>query len=145
MSLPYDSDIALPHAGLLSYFRRCDKTARTTQDASPIRSDLKYGIFDEEAQCSFWDSDSTYYTDTDYGDLYQPSYRRYQCAFHTLYGFWGFVCLVTLAACAALLGLDLALEQFGVRMWIIDCIMGKHLTTPPMAHEVSCSLLSASY
>lgn len=137
MSSPDDSDVALLHTGLLSCFHRSDKTARTTQDATPIRSDLKHRTFDEEAQCSCWDSNSTYSTDTNYGDLYQPSYRRYQGVFHALCSFWGFVCLVTLAACAVLLGLDLALEQFGVRMGMTGCIMGTHLPTPPIAHEVS--------
>ncbi|KAF2625778.1 hypothetical protein BU25DRAFT_460122 [Macroventuria anomochaeta] len=149
MSSPYcDNDVTLPHAGLLSYFRQphethdCDKSAQSARSTSPSLNDIKYRVFDEEAQCDFWDLDST--TDTDCEILSQPARHRYNGIFHTLYDFWSFVCVVTLAACAVLLGLDLALGQFGMGLALTDCIMGRHLPPPPMAHELHFCLASSN-
>ena len=145
MFLPDDNNVALPHAGLLSYFRHSEEPAQTARNATPSWSDTKHGIVDEETQSEFWDSESACSTNTDCEALCQPTHRHYPGIFHTLYDFWGSICLVAVAACAALLGLDIALGQFGMGIGVTDCIIGRHLPTPPMAHEVGCSQSAASY
>ncbi|XPS68905.1 hypothetical protein M3J09_001185 [Ascochyta lentis] len=147
MSLPNcDSDVALPHAGLLSYFRQhdgvdgCDKSAQTAHTASHFPSDAKHKVFDEEAQSDFWDVGNI--TDTEYDDLPQPAHRRYQGMFQSFHDFWSFVCVVALVSCAIYLSLDLTLSQYGMGMGLTDRIMGKHLPPPPMARELHFCLAS---
>ena len=111
MFLPDDNNVALPHAGLLSYFRHSEEPAQTARNATPSWSDTKHGIVDEETQSEFWDSESACSTNTDCEALCQPTHRHYPGIFHTLYDFWGSICLVAIAACAALLGLDIALGR----------------------------------
>lgn len=149
MSLLYrNNDVALPHAGLLSYFTQprendgCNESAQSSPTVSPSSSDVKHSAFDEEAQDEFWELDST--TDTDCEDFCQPARRRYHGLFHMLYDFWGFLCLVALSACAVLMGLDVALGQFGMDIGLTDCMLGRHLPPPPMVHEVFSSELQAN-
>ena len=142
MSSPYfNNGAALPHAEFLSYFRQLerdngyDESAHTTRFASPSSSDVEDKVFDEEAQFDFWDLNST--TDTDC-EVPHPSTRRgHQGIFHSLYDFWSFVSVVALSSCAVLLGLDLALGQYGMGMGLTDCFMGRHLVQSPIAHDVS--------
>lgn len=140
MSSPHcNNDVALPHAGLLAYFHQpngansCDKSARTTRDTSAIWSDKKHRLLDEEGQYDFGDADSM--TDSGCGYQCRPEPRRY--VFHSLYDFWIFVCIVSLASCAVLLGLDTALSHFGMGMGLTEGIMGRQLPPPTVAHEVS--------
>lgn len=142
MSSPYFNDgAALPHAGFLSYFRQlerdndCYESAHTTQYASPPSSDTEEKVFDEEAQYDFWDLNST--TDTDCEVPHSSTRRGHQSAFHSLYDFWSFISVVSLSSCAILLGLDLALGQYGMGMGLTDCIVGRHLVQSPIAHDVS--------
>ncbi|KZM28133.1 uncharacterized protein EKO05_0001151 [Ascochyta rabiei] len=141
-----DIDATLPHAGLLSYFRlhhgvdNCDRSAQTICTESSFLSDMKHRVFDEEAQRNSWDADST--TDTECEDLLQPAHRHYQGVFHSVHDLWGFVCVVTLVSCAIYLGLDLALNQYGLGMGLIDRIRGGRLPPSPIARELHFCLSS---
>lgn len=142
MSSPYfNNGAALPHVGLLSYFRQlernhdCSESVHTTRFVSPYSSELEDKLFDEEAQHDFWDLDST--TDTDCEVPHSPARRGHQGVFHSLYDFWSFVSVVALSSCAVLLGLDLVLGQYGMGMGLTDCFMGRHLPQSPIVHDVS--------
>lgn len=139
-SLYRESDIALPRTGLLSYFRQSTNppeiddghtTVPMTRTPSPFPHDTKRYILDEEFQCGFWDLDSD--SDTD-GEI--STHSRPGGVFHSLYDFWRFICVVTLASCAILLGLDFALGQYGMGIGLTGCALGAHLTSPLMGHEV---------
>jgi hypothetical protein len=136
-----DSDIALPHAGLLSYFvqhevvSNYDRSAETTHPASTLLREERHRVFDEEAQFKLRDASSTAFTECE--DLSQPMHHSYQGVFHSLQDLWNFLCVVTLVSCATYLGLDLVLSQYGMGMGLTDRIMGKHLPSLPMAREVS--------
>lgn len=135
-----NNDIALPHAGLLAYFRQpktpssCDKSAQTSWAASAILTYAKYELPDEEAQSDFCNAGST--TNGDSDGLCRPVPRLYQSVFHSLCDFWTFVCVVALASSAVLLGLDMVLGHYGVGVGLTDCSMGRHSPPPPLAYEV---------
>ena len=147
MSSPCNNDIPLPHAGLLTYFRQPNRANNREKDAQIPRvefvssRDCKHGRFDEEAQNDFWDSGSTCSTDTDCEDVCQPLGHQNRGIFYALYDLWCFWYFVAIDACAVMLVLNLALGQFGIGGDMADCILGRHLPTPPIAHEVCFSLL----
>jgi hypothetical protein len=156
-----DTDVALPHASLLAYFRNPAAALEPRDSSTSPEPDVKgtetrhflhtrsrsTGSEDEESKCGFWGERSSFEDDTKSSSGSTPTWGKSTVAkgAAAFYCVWCAFSIIILGAFGLYFVVDLAFSYYGMGTGMSQWVMYRHQLPSTTSHGVSQCSATRSY